>query len=193
MGLVSEDWLKYDRHAKMLIDQGLYTAEVIDTIDSNVIADFDERGVAYEVDGNGNLTSKVLRRVAVDYALFILLGGNWGVVDSDKEIFRDKASYHEQQYRDGIASLPVYDDTLDQLVAVVAEYCNQLTWIVDGYDNLPLTVQVAVRDLQRDYANRTTGVSSKTSQGIVVESYTSDDFSAKVKILLQPYRSMRLS
>ena len=70
------------------------------------------------------------------------------------------------------------------------EYCNNdFDGVVD--DDLPLTVLKAVDKLIMSEANRVNGVSSKTNQNIVVESYTSETIPHDIRTMLQPYRKMR--
>jgi hypothetical protein len=70
------------------------------------------------------------------------------------------------------------------------EYCNN---DFDGVedDNLPLTVLKAVDKLLLSEANRVSGVKSKTSEGLIVESYTAETIPMDIRTMLNPYRKMR--
>lgn len=70
------------------------------------------------------------------------------------------------------------------------EYCNNDFEGV-GDELLPLSLLKAVDKLIMSEANRVNGVSSKSTQGIVVESYTAETIPKDVKTLLVPYRKMR--
>lgn len=191
--LINTDWLKFDRHAKMLVEQNLYTQEVSDTVDNNIISVCEQYGVDIPVDGSGYIDSPHIRKLAVDYAIFTLFTGNWGVVDSDKDVFSEKASYHEKQYRDAVAELTNQNNVREGWTEVVKSYLNNSKYTDMQYDELPRNIQLAVDELVKDNANRTTGVTTKTINNIVQESYTAEAFSPLVKQLLAHDRSMVLS
>jgi len=75
-------------------------------------------------------------------------------------------------------------------VSFCKEYCNNdFSGVTD--DLLPHNVVKAVDKLLTAEANRVQGVSSKTAENIVVESYTEETIPMDVKILLAPFKKMR--
>ena len=104
MSLLNPDWVNYDKHTRSLNISGWYT-EASDTIDNEIVAICEERGVTIPTDIDGYIDSAILRSIAVDYAIFTLLTGNWGISDNDSEIYRNKASYHWGQYDKKIKNL----------------------------------------------------------------------------------------
>ncbi len=98
MSLINPEWIQYDKHTKKLYSTNWY-AICEDQIDNQLKSDCMERGVTITTDEvTGFITSPFLRSVAVDYAIFCMLVGNWGMNDSDVQLFRDKAQYHWSQY-----------------------------------------------------------------------------------------------
>ena len=98
-------WLDFDKHTKALGLSGWYS-DVSDTVDNHIDAICIERGISsIPVDQNGYIDSPFLRSIAVDYAVFTMLVGNWGVVDTDAGIYQDKAQYHWGQYDKNVKNL----------------------------------------------------------------------------------------
>jgi hypothetical protein len=104
MSLLNPEWVDFDKHTRALKLAGWY-AEVSDTIDNEIQANCIERGVTIPLDIDGYIDSPVLRSLSVDYAVFSLLTGNWGISDNDSQLYRDKASYHWSQYDKKLKSL----------------------------------------------------------------------------------------
>jgi hypothetical protein len=105
MSLINPVWLDFDKHTKALNASGWY-ATCEDTIDNKIISDCIQRGITIPTDGvTGFIDSPFLRSVAVDYAVFMLLVGNWGVRSEDDQVYRDKAQYHWSQYDKAIKNL----------------------------------------------------------------------------------------
>jgi hypothetical protein len=71
----------------------------------------------------------------------------------------------------------------------IKSWCNNTFDGVD-VDSAPLEVQKALDILIADDANRSYGKSSKTVQGVVVDSYTTEGFSSLVRSILYKHRSM---
>lgn len=108
MALIKSEWLDSDRHAKMLDGAGWYFG-VSDTVDNDLIVEFENRGIKESeipVDVLGFIDSRVLRKIGTNYALFRLFSSNWGVRDSaDIDIFKEKAWRYDIAYSEGIEML----------------------------------------------------------------------------------------
>jgi len=104
MSLLNPDWVDYDKHTQALKLAGWYI-EASDTIDNEIQAICDERGVTIPLDISGYIDSAILRSIAVDYAVFTLLTGNWGISDTGNDLYRAKASYHWGQYDKKVKNL----------------------------------------------------------------------------------------
>ena len=72
---------------------------------------------------------------------------------------------------------------------VIKSWCKNLFGGV-AHTAAPLHIQMALDLLVADAANRTIGVSSKTIQGVVVDSYTEEAFSSQVRSILKNDRRM---
>jgi len=104
MSLINPIWLDVDKHTKALKASGWYDT-VSDTIDNSIIAVCAQRGVTIPTDVDGYIDSPFLRIIAVDFAIFSMLVGNWGVRDSDSQVYKEKASYHWGQYDKNVKML----------------------------------------------------------------------------------------
>ena len=104
MSLLNPEWVDFDKHTRKLNASGWYT-EVSDTIDNEILSVCGQRGVTIPTDISGYIDSPFLRSLCVDYAVFTMLVGNWGVRDNDAQVYSDKANYHWGQYEKKLKNL----------------------------------------------------------------------------------------
>ena len=186
--LINTDWLKTDRITTQIVDAGHYTAELSDSVDNNIKADCKRLGITIPVDGSGYIDDENIRAMAENYALFKLLFSYSSVRDNDSNVLREQATYYEQQYRISLQKLSTLTDNIKTAYAgTIKDYCRN-DFGGATYDELPFAIKSAIDILMREDANRPAGVGSKTSQGVMVESYTAADFPPIVRSILGGYR-----
>ena len=104
MSLLNPEWVEFDKHTRALKSSGWYT-EVSETIDNEILSACGQRGVTIPTDIDGFIDSPFLRSLSVDYAVFTMLVGNWGVREGDAQVYSDKANYHWGQYEKKLKNL----------------------------------------------------------------------------------------
>jgi len=102
MGYINPEWLNADEHARALKVADRYN-QYSDTVDRQIIIDCLDVGILQTeipVDIDGYTTSLHLRQLGVNFALYSLFSGHWGVRDTTSDIYRDKAERYYREYRD---------------------------------------------------------------------------------------------
>jgi hypothetical protein len=102
MGYINPTWLDTDKHGKAL--SSIYS-EVEPIVDAEIYRACYDRGITIPVDGTGYIDSQYLQTIAINLALWKLLGSASGIRDNDNDEYERKSLAYQQEYYNGLSNL----------------------------------------------------------------------------------------
>jgi hypothetical protein len=105
MAYINKDSLGFDPRAKKLSAGQFYEASA-EYVDREIRVECARRGVPVEVDDDGYLVSEYLYQMTVNFALYALFSGAWGVRDTaDADTYRESAYWYGERYNTALRGL----------------------------------------------------------------------------------------